>query len=148
MQPEVAGRAGRKSSFFLFSVPEAKVNPEWTDQDTENDSEDEDTRVAPAPAVAAPPAAPAPAPAPAPAAPPPSEAERWRAAVVAEEFSRFSVMVRRKKLPLRAGQEAELGQWASGKSYDKEWLMVEAGVPVCFVAQDGARNGLVLSGSA
>eukprot|EP01050_Picozoa_sp_SAG11_P004534 SAG11_NODE_292_length_11180_cov_6.023825_6_plen_209_part_00 len=72
----------------------------------------------------------------------------WCAAIGAKDWAAMTVESGKKSFPLRAGQQQELERWAKAGKFDEEWLLVEGGRPVAFVAQDGTHNALALASAA
>jgi len=65
--------------------------------------------------------------------------------VAAGDFERVRVAVGESMFPLKEIQKAELSRWASAEgNYDKRWLLVRFGVPVCFLSQSGVHDKLSL----
>ena len=72
----------------------------------------------------------------------------WQAAVSGKDWAAITVKSGKKIFPLRSDQQKELEGWAKAGKFDDEWLVVEGGLPVAFVAQDGTRTHLALASGA
>jgi len=69
----------------------------------------------------------------------------WKAVVAAGDFRRVRVAVGESMFYLKEIQKAELSRWASAEgNYDKCWLLVRFGVPVCFFSERGVHHKLHL----